>query len=453
MKDPRDHIFTLYPYHNVVVESGQGSILRDTGGREYVDLASGQLCANLGHGHPRLAKAACGQAGDVVNLGNRFFCSQTIEACAEIAGVCQDGLDKVVLCSTGSEANELAVRMARAATGKFELVGIRRGYYGATHELLSLSEYVGFIKGIGARAAGVHKLLCPDCACCPLGLEPDTCEVRCVQVSATQLEEDSTGEIAAFLVEPVLGSGGIIVPPPAFFVQVRALCDSYGALLIADEAQTGLGRTGRWMAMEHARVVPDVCVLSKGLGAGFPVAAVVTSAEVEQRCIAAPLANMSSHSFDPFGAVVAREVIQVIRDEGLVERAAEQGQYLLQGLQELAARHAILDPGVRGLGLMLGVDVISQESGDKDPMLSLALEAECLLRGVVVGYSALSGVLRILPPLTIAREELDRALKIMDAAAARVSEKGVELARYMPDHQGSLRMAMSFLGKLSGNKQ
>ncbi len=448
-EDPRDHAFTLYPYHDVVVEEAKGCVIRDTSGREYLDLASGQLSAALGHSHPRLVEAAARQAGLAVNLGNRLFGAPTLEACSEIASACQEGLDKVVICSTGSEANELAVRMARAATGGHELVGVRKGYYGATHELLSLSDYVGFMKGIGVRAAGVHRLPCPDCQRCPFGLEPGTCETRCVDAGAEELESDSTGEIAAFLVEPVLGSGGIVVPPQAFFEKLRRLCERYGALLIADEAQTGLGRTGRWMGMEHSGVLPDICVLSKGLGAGFPVAAVVTTAEVEERCIAAPLANMSSHSFDPFGAAVAVEVIRVIREEGLVEKAESTGRYLREKLAQLAGSRAILGK-VRGLGLMVGVDVVSPDTDDLDPLTSLSLEAECLLRGLVVGYSALSGVLRVLPPLTISEEEIDRAVEILSEAVAHLSEHGVDLQRYLPSHQGSLKLAMSFLQKISG---
>lgn len=446
-KDPRDHVFTLYPYHNVVVQSAEGCVIRDTEGREYLDLAAGQLSAALGHGHPRLVQAACRQAGRVVNLGNRFFADVTLEACVEIARVCQQGLDKVVLCSTGSEANELAIRIARAATGKHELVGVRGGYYGATHATLSLSDFVGFIRGLGVRAQGVHRLLCPECLRCPLGLDESSCSVDCVEQGAEALKSDSTGEIAAFLVEPVLGSGGIIVPPAKFFAAVRQLCDHYGALLIADEAQTGLGRTGRWMGMEHFGVTPDICVLSKGLGAGFPVAAVVTTAAIEDRCIAAPLANMSSHSFDPFAGAVAAEVIRVIRDEGLVERSREMGEVLMRRLNDVAKRHPIL-ANVRGLGLMVGIDVLSPETGQRSSMLSLALETECLLQGVVLGYSALSGVLRLLPPLTITRAEIDRAMEVLDKATTRVEKKGLDLPRYLPTHPGSMKMAANFLGKL-----
>ncbi|MBI4700205.1 MAG: aminotransferase class III-fold pyridoxal phosphate-dependent enzyme [Deltaproteobacteria bacterium] len=445
--DARDHVFTLYPYHNAIVQSAQGCLVRDTEGREYVDLAAGQLSASLGHGHPRLLEAARRQAEKVVHVGSRFLAAATLDGCAAIAGICPRGLDKVVLCSTGSEANELAIRMARAATGKHELVGVRQGYYGATHATLSLSDYVGFIRGLGVRAAGVHRLACPDCRRCPLGLEERSCDAACVKRSAAELRADSTGDIAAFLVEPVLGSGGIIVPPARFFAAVRQLADGYGALLIADEAQTGLGRTGRWLGMEHFGVRPDICVLSKGLGAGFPVAAVVTSAEIEERCIAAPLANMSSHSFDPFAGAIAAEVIRIIRDDGLVERADAMGRHLRARLQELVAHHAML-ANVRGLGLMVGLDALSPESGEPSSLFSLALEAECLLEGVILGYSALSGVLRLLPPLTIAPAEIDRAIDGLDRAAARVAKSGLDLLRHAPTHAGSMKMAATFLTKL-----
>lgn len=448
--DPKNHVFTLYPYLNTTIESAKGCVLKDDEGNEYIDLASGQLSANLGHGHPRLIEAVREQAGRIVHLGNRFFGTDTLEACQTVASVCQEGLDKVILCSTGTEANEMAIRIAKASTGHHEIVGIQQGYYGCSHETLSLSDYVGFIKGIGVRAPGLHRLICPDCRRCPLGLEYPSCQVRCAKMSAQILEKESTGDIAAFIVEPILGSGGIIEPPPEFFQMVRKLCDDYGALLIADEAQTGLGRTGRWMGMEHSGVVPDITVLSKGLGAGFPVAAAVTTEAIEQKCIAAPLANMSSHSFDPFGSSIATTVIQIIKEEGLVERAERVGGYLKEQLSQVVARHDIL-AGVRGRGLMLGMDVLAMDDSEQlDPMLSLALEGECLLRGVALGYSALSGVIRLLPSLTMTRTQIDQAMEILDQAATYMVKEGVDISRYMPTHMGSAMLAFSFIDKLEG---
>ncbi len=296
------------------------------------------------------------------------------------------------------------------------------------------------------RSPGIHRLPCPDCPRCPLGLKRGTCGVRCVVVGDQELATDST-DLAAVLVEPILGSGGIVVPPPEFFRAVRELCDRRGALLIADEAQTALGRTGRWLAMEHSGVTPDIVVLSKGLGAGFPVAAVVTRADIEERCLRAPMANMSSHSFDPFGAAIAVEVIRTVRDEGLLARAEESGRYLREGLCALAVRHPML-ANVRGHGLMLGLDVVTPDTGDHSSLLSLVLEAECLAQGLAVGYSSLSGVIRILPPLTISRGEMDSALERLGRAAAALEAGDLDLSRYLPKHAGSLLLAQTFLERL-----
>jgi 4-aminobutyrate aminotransferase-like enzyme len=175
------------------------------------------------------------------------------------------------------------------------------------------------------------------------------------------------------------------------------------------------------------------------------VAAVVTTAEIEARCLEGPLANMSSHSLDPFGSAIATEVIRTIRDEGLVERAEKMGSYLMDGLRAVADRYEFLGE-VRGRGLMVGLDVLSLEGGNEpDSMMSLALEAEALRSGVVLGYSALSGVVRLLPPLTITREEIDRSLGAVDRAAAHLAEHGIDLMRYLPSHEGSLQLAMSVL--------
>jgi 2,2-dialkylglycine decarboxylase (pyruvate) len=441
-------LFTLYPYFSTPIESAHGCTLTAADGKDYLDLASGQLSVLLGHSHPRIVDAAARQAAQVVHLGNRFYGKATLDACEELVSVAPAGLNRIILCSTGSEANEMAVRIARAATGKSELVGLAKGYYGCTNLLLSMSDYVGFIQGTGIRAPGLHRLPAPDCLHCSLGLTHPECGLRCLALGAENLEKESTGSIAAFLVEPVLGSGGVVVPPPGYLKGLQALCRKYGALLIADEAQTGLGRTGRWWGMEHAGIVPDVLVVSKALGNGFPVAAVLTRADVEARCINAPLANMSSHSFDPFGAAVAAEVIRTIKAEGIVERSAQMGAYMLEGLTQLSQRRRLLT-NPRGCGLMLGLDVVSRQSNGKpDPMTSLALEAECLLRGVVVGYSALSGVLRILPPAVITREQVDRSIAVLDEAAGFLEDNDVDVSRYMPEHNGSALLAVSFLRRL-----
>jgi 2,2-dialkylglycine decarboxylase (pyruvate) len=449
MSDARENLlFTLYPYFSTPIESAKGCLLKAADGKEYLDLASGQLSMLLGHSHPRIVEAAARQAAQVVHLGNRFYGRSTLEACEELVSVAPKGLDRVILCSTGSEANEMAVRIARAATGRTELVGLSKGYYGCTNLLLSLSDYVGFIKGTGIRAPGVHRLPAPDCLHCSLGLTRPDCNLRCLALGAENLDKESTGSIAAFMVEPILGSGGVIVPPPGYLAGVQALCRRYGALLIADEAQTGLGRTGRWWGLEHAGIVPDILVVSKGLGNGFPVAAVLTRADVEAKCINAPLANMSSHSFDPFGAAVAAEVIRTLKAEGLIERAAETGTYMLASLTQLTQQRRLL-ANPRGCGLMLGLDVVSRNSeGKPDPMTSLALEAECLMRGVVVGYSALSGVLRILPPAVISREQVNRSVEVLDEAARYLEEHEVDVSRYMPEHNGSALLAVSFLRRL-----
>ncbi len=447
MADKREeNLFTLYPYFNAVIDSAEGCCVRVSDGRELLDLASGQLSVLLGHSHPRIVAAAQSQAARVVHLGNRFFGTATLDAVEQIVSVCPPGMSRVILCSTGTEANEMAVRIARAATGKLELVGLSKGYYGCSHLMLSLSDYVGFIKGTGVRSPGVHRLPAPDCLHCSLGLSHPECGLQCLTLGAEMLDKESTGSIAAFMVEPVLGSGGVIVPPRGYLEGVAALCRKYGALLIADEAQTGLCRTGKWWGMEHSGVVPDIIVASKGLGNGFPVAAVVTRADIEQKCINAPLANMSSHSFDPFGAAIAAEVIRTLKEEGIALRATEMGTFMLQRLEWLAGRHRIL-AHARGCGLMLGLDVVGKD-GKPDAMTSLALEAECLMRGVIVGYSAMSGVVRILPPAVITREQVERAVEVLDGAASFLEENDVDVSRYMPEHNGSALLAVSFLRRM-----
>lgn len=445
----KDRVFTLYPYHDVVIKEARGNTLIDADGKKYLDLAAGQLCAIFGHSPEDFLDRVFSRAKSGFHLGNRFFSEIMLLCCEKIASVAPAGLDKVAVCNTGSEANEMAVRIAKAATGKHEVVGLMKGYYGCTHQMLSLSDYLGFMKGGSVKAAGTHRIPPPDCRRCMLGLSHPGCGLQCLRAAEEFIELNTEKSIAAFIVEPILGSGGIIVPPEEYFRGLKSLCGKYGALLIADEAQTGLGRTGRWFGMQHFGVAPDILVLSKSLGAGFPVAAVATTAEIEDRCLSAPLANMSSHSFDPFGCAVAYEAILKIEQEGLVEAAQRKGRRLAARLEALKQKHASIGD-VRGRGLMIGVEIVrSGTPSEVDPLLSLVIEAEALRRGLVLGYSALSGVLRILPALLIGEDEIDAAVAILDETLAFLSDPAnVDIMSYMPRHASSLKLASAFLGRL-----
>jgi 2,2-dialkylglycine decarboxylase (pyruvate) len=364
----------------------EGCTVWDAAGRPYLDLLSGTWCCGVGHSHPRLVRAVQEQASRLTHIGAAFVTGEIGEAMSKLAEILPPELSRAVFLNTGSEAVDLALKMARAATGASEVVVVEGSYYGATSYSLALSE-----AGRGAAylpsAGAVHRLplACPD----PL----------------RELAERRAGRIAAVLYEPVLG-GGILVPPAGFGARLRDLASRRGALLIAEEVTTGMGRTGRWFGFEHDGIVPDLVVMGKGLGGGWPVAAVATTAEVEERCRGA-LRHVQSHQNDPFSGRVAATVISILQDEQLVARAAKLGSYLLQPLQELRQRHPCISD-VRGRGAMVGVELSADWTSLGPEIVHRLFEA-----GFILDFHAATSTFRLFPPFVITRKEIDRFVEAL----------------------------------------
>ena len=406
--------------HGVIIESAKGSFLRDTEGKRYLDLGSGLWCAILGHSNPEFNKALTEQIEKIIHLGGGFWSTSVLEAAEQIASVTPENLNKVALLCTGSEAGEFAIKMAKVLTGKYEIVGMERGYYGITHGTLSASGQ-GTIHGMTSpRMTGCHKILTPYCYRCPVREEYPGCDFLCLEVSKQLLDSNSTGNIAGFIFEPILVSGGVIVPPEGYFKRLKQLANEYHAVLIDDEVTTGIGRTGEWFGIQPYDVVPDVLFTSKTLGGGFPVAAVVTAAEIDVQLSEKHLSHSQSHLFDPLPAAAASVVIKIVKKERLVERSKKEGDYFLKRLNELKEKHELVGD-VRGKGLMLGIEMINSKNKSPNLEAGSRLETELFKRGVVASFSTYASVLRILPPLTIEREEIDHAVDALDDSLRKVA--------------------------------
>jgi 4-aminobutyrate aminotransferase-like enzyme len=310
-------------------------------------------------------------------------------------------LDRAVLLNTGSEAVELALKMARAATGADGVVVIEEGYYGATTYALSLSE-AGRNAPYLPRLGAVYRLPAPTCRRCPVGHSWPCDGFPCLD-PLRALADEGAGGVAVVLYEPLMAAAGMVVLPPGYQRQLRELATRCGALLIAEEVTTGLGRTGRWFGFEHDAIVPDILVIGKAIGAGLPVSAVVTTREVEERC-QGTLRHVQSHQNDPFSGRIAATVISILQEEGLVGQAVQRGAYLFAGFQALQAKHPwIWD--VRGKGLMLGIELEQARSGRG------AAISQCLLEsGFIVDYQPQKATFRLFPPYIISEEEIDRFL-------------------------------------------
>ncbi len=386
---------------------GQGCTVWDATGRPYLDLLAGTWCNVLGYGHPRWVEAIQRQTAKLAHVGAHFPTEEVDEALSKLGEILPPALNRAVFLNTGSEAVELALKMARTATGADGIVVIEKGYYGATTYALSLSE-AGRAAPYLPRLGTVHRLPAPTCRRCPAGRSWPCDGFACLDHLRT-LANGGKGRIAAVLYEPVMAVGGVIVPPPGYGVRLHELATRCGALLIAEEVTTGLGRTGRWFGFEHDGLVPDILVIGKAIGAGLPVSAVVTTQAVEAECQPI-LRHVQSHQNDPFSGRIAATVISILQEEHLVQRAAEQGAYLLKGLKELSSKYAWLWD-VRGRGLMLGVELEGKRAAEGTATFRRLLD-----RGFIVDYKPQTATFRLFPPYVISTQEIDRFLAAFEDA-------------------------------------
>ena len=400
------------------IERAEGSFIYDDAGRRILDFTSGQMCATLGHGHPEVIAAIERATRRSMHLFSWMLAPEVVELARGIASLLPPSLQKVMLLNTGSESNEVALRMARTATGNHEVVGLSSAFHGLTAGSGSLT-FVKRRRGYGPGIPGTMAIPTPNAYRCPIRHCAGTCDMTCLETGFEMVDVQSTGSLAAFIAEPVMSAGGIIVPPPGYFPRLKELCEARGMLLILDEAQTGFGRLGAGFGFEQIGVVPDFLTLSKTLGGGIPLAATVTGDDIEETCHAAGFAHVTSHVSDPLPASVGLAVLEVVRRDKLAERAARLGERLGAGLRDLMQRYKIIGD-VRGRGLMWGVELVrDRNSREPDGETGARITRRALELGLsmnISGDAKMASVWRIAPPLTIAEDDLDLGLEILDRA-------------------------------------
>lgn len=406
------YVLMMMPYADEIIVGAEGCWMRDADGKRILDLASGMFCTLVGHQHPKVTERIVTQTRELLHTGTQYLSPPVLEASAKIAEVAPSGLSKSILLSTGTEANEFAIWAARNVTGKQTVLGFSRGYYGTSVGTKACSS---LFSDNTVAVPGFARIPMPE-SCLECFRQPHSlCEGSCLsnieEMLAPELED-----LAAVLVEPVISAGGMFYPPAGYMRKLKQWCQERGALFIADEAQTCFGRTGKWFGIEHSGIVPDALVLAKGAGNGFPVSAVVVSDDVADRLARNWKFHLSSHQSDPVAAAALAAVIDVVKDENLIEAAVEQGEYFKTGLQSLSEKHPVVQR-VRGLGLMLGFDLISEAPSDLVHLFMLG----CRQSGVHVTYTLASPTIRVLPPLTIKREEIDFALRVFAQVLDRLA--------------------------------
>ncbi|MFB7629607.1 aspartate aminotransferase family protein [Streptomyces sp. NPDC056149] len=407
------------PFTREIIDRAAGSFLYTADGRRILDFTSGQMSAILGHSHPKIVETVQRQIATLDHLYSGMLSRPVVDLARRLTATLPTPLDKALLLTTGAESNEAALRMAKLVTGRHEIVSFARSWHGMTQAAASATYSTGR-KGYGPTAPGNFAIPVPN-AYRPDFTTPDgTLDWRRqLDFAFDLIDAQSTGSLAACLVEPILSSGGIIEPPEGYFAALKEKCRQRGMLLIFDEAQTGLCRTGTWYAFERDGVVPDLLTVSKTLGAGLPLAAVITSAEIEQAAHDRGFLFFTTHVADPLVAAVGNAVLDVLIDDELDERARSLGAFLRQGLTDIADRHTVVGD-IRGRGLLAGIElVVDRETKQSWDELGAQVTQRCLELGLhmnIVQLPGMGGVFRIAPPLTATEEELSLGLNILDQA-------------------------------------
>jgi 2,2-dialkylglycine decarboxylase (pyruvate) len=415
----RKHLTRYGPsFETVIIERAEGSFVHDADGRAILDFTSGQMSAVLGHTHPDIVATVQRQMGSVAHLFSGMLSRPVVELASRLAALAP-GLDRVQLLTTGAESNEAAIRMAKLVTGGHEVVAFAQSWHGMTGAAAAATYSAGR-RGYGPVAAGSFVIPAPN-SYRPRFAHADGSNDwrRELDDAFALIDNQSTGNLAAFIAEPILSSGGILELPLGYLAALKRKCEERGMLLILDEAQTGIGRTGDMFAFQRDGVTPDILTLSKTLGAGLPLAAVMTSTAIEQKAYERGFLFYTTHVSDPLPAAVGVTVLDVVERDGLVERAVSRGERLREGLLSLQQRFECVGD-VRGRGLLLGLEIVADRR-TKAPGFELGAQImeEAMRRGLsmnIVKLPGMGGVFRIAPPLTVSEAEIDSGLAIMSDA-------------------------------------
>jgi 4-aminobutyrate aminotransferase len=405
-------------YSDLVVESAEGAHLHTVDGRDVLDFGCGIGVTNLGHRHPAVVAAVHAQVDRLWHTSVTAFHPQMIEAAASLVSITPPGLDQVFLANTGAEAVEGAIKLARRSTGRSDIIAFVGAFHGRTYGALSVTaSKAAYRRGMGPLLPGVHHVRYPYCfryCSHPSGALCDLVERELELLFATTTAPDT---VAAILVEPVQGEGGYVVPPATFMPMLRKVCDDHGILLIADEVQSGFGRTGRMFAVDHTGTDPDIMCVAKALGNGMPIAAIIARHKVMRAWHEGE--HGSTFGGNPVACAAAIAVIETLSRERIPERAERLGRKAMERARGWQSEIPAL-ADVRGLGLMIGMEFM--QDGAPATALVDRIAAAALARGLLVLSCGIdANVIRLIPPLTIPEDELDAGLDILEAAMREVA--------------------------------
>ena len=388
IEETEKYYLPVFGRYQMVMELGQGCRVWDNEGNEYVDAFAGIAVNSLGYNHPVLVKAISEQAAKLMHCSNLYYTEIQAKALRVVAEA--TGMDRIFFANCGAEGNEGAMKLARKygvskAPTKYKIISADESFHGRTFDTLAATGHDYYHVGYGPLSPG-HVLV-------PYG------DIKALEA---QMDDD----VCAVLLEPIQGEGGVHVPPAEYLQQVRALCDKHDALLIFDEVQTGVARTGKWFAYMHSGVKPDILTFAKGIGGGFPVAGFAVPERLAH--VFKPGDHGGTFGGNPLACAAVYATLTTIKSEGLVDKVAEKGEYFKNELRKLQEKYPDKVTDVRGCGLMLGMEV----AGEGKPIVE-----GCLANNVIVNCTA-GNVIRIVPPLIISKEEIDIVVAALDKALA-----------------------------------
>ena len=401
------------PQVSLAWDRAEGARLWDVDGNEYIDFTSGVLVVNIGHSHPRYVAAAREQAGRLMNNYD-FLNEPRVLLSKKLVEMTLPNLEKAFITNSGSEAIEIAIKIAKRYSGRYEILSFQGAFHGRTYATMSLAGKQGTKRGFGPLMPGVVQA--PFCYCyrCPFAQTFPECDYFCIKNLDLVVDTQSSGDIAALVVEPYQGAGGSIVPPPGYMGRLQAWCRQRGYLFILDEVQSSFGRTGKMFAYEHFDIQPNLICLGKGLGSGVTVAAVVGEGRLTDSLQPGDIS--STYGGNPFCSALALEAIDIIEREGLAEKAERAGRWMAERFARVEAKSRCLGD-VRGMGLVYGLELV-MDKGSKEPapQLARALVEGCFQAGLalIAPLGLYSNVIRIAPPLMIEPDLADRALDILE---------------------------------------
>jgi alanine-glyoxylate transaminase/(R)-3-amino-2-methylpropionate-pyruvate transaminase len=403
----------------LALERGEGMYVWDEAGRRYLDCWGGVLTVSVGHANPAVVQAVVEQVQRLQHTSALYAHRPQSDLAEKLAQIAPGRLQKSFFTSSGTEANDTAIMAAKLHTGRQEIVALRHSYSGRSATALAAAG-VSTWRPLPAQVPGIVHTVAPYCYRCPFNLTYPECGLACADDIEAVIQTTTTGEIAAFMAETILGVGGFIVPPPGYFERAVAIARQYGGLFICDEVQTAWGRTGdKWFGIEHWNVEPDILTSAKGMANGAPIGLTIATPEVADSY---PGITFATFGGNPVSTTAALATIRVIEEEGLKRNASEVGSYLRGRLDALKEKHPCIGDA-RGMGLMQGLELVKDRvTKEPHPRAALQMLEETKRRGVLIGRGGLYGnVIRTGMPLIAGRAHVDELVAALDAGLAAVS--------------------------------